>query len=174
MKTPFQSGHAADILHEILTLPDGASDTADLLYQYAQEFDEAYGEIDEGEETEKISEAVCIRLWIAGCLLDAVLNGMDYAAGCKGFADEYRLAVRSLENALFRTKKRLFRKAVPVHNAGKIVECIYDGLLSLTDEDCTVFGAHLSDTEWMETEAELTALNERLEPHLPIYKGGVL
>ncbi len=174
MKTPFQTEFAEAILRELLTLPDGKGDTADLVYQYAQEFDEAYGEIDEGEKTEKISEEDCIRLWIAGCLVDAALNGTDYAADCGGFADEYRLAVRALTESLFRTKKRLFRKAEPVHKVGKIVGCVYDGLLSLTDEDCTVFGAHLDDQEWMETEGALTDLNERLEPHLPLYTGGVL
>ena len=175
MKTPFQTEFAEAILREILTLPDDKGDTADLVYQYAQEFDEAYGEIDEGEITGHISFEDCIRVWLSACLLDAALNGTDYAADCEGFADEYRMAVRALSESLYRTKKRLFRKPAPVHNAGKIVECVYDCLLSLTDGEYTKLGALLSDDgAWMETEAAVTELNERLEPHLPLYNGGVL
>lgn len=169
MTTPFVSEFAPEILRELLTPPDGF-DMVDLMLRFIEQYNDLYGEIDEGETTQLVDKRDCIRIWIIGCLVDSDLNGTDDSAHCKGFEDEYRLALKALEEALKRTQKRFLRKPVPVHDVRYLATEVFDCLLCIDDDGSTELCVGMSDEEYLETALAITDLNDRLEPYLDRFK----
>ncbi len=155
MVSPFTFAEAKPFLLEMCHSEDAAS----LLEQTLQEFDENI------MEDEPVLESLSVRTWLGCCLLDAVLNGIDYTdqAEQSGMADEYRLAVRVLDKALTQTKGFLFFKK-PVIDVKVLVRNALECLMLFVDDDSELIANHArSDEVWAEFVEIIGELHDRLD-----------
>ena len=155
MVSPFTFAEAKPFLLEMCHSEDAAS----LLEQTLQEFDENI------MEDEPVLESLSVRTWLGCCLLDAVLNGIDYTdqAEQSGMADEYRLAVRVLDKALTQTKGFLFFKK-PVIDVKVLVRNSLECLMLFVDDDSELIANHArSDEVWAEFVEIIGELHDRLD-----------
>ena len=162
MISPFTFAEAKPFLLEMSRSEDAAS----LLEQTLQEFDESI------MEDEPVSESFSVRTWLGCCLLDAVLNGIDYQNQAEqyGMADEFRLAVRVLDKALTQTRGFLFFKK-PLVDVRALVWNALECLMLFVDDDSELITNHAqSDEAWaefMEVIGELHDHLDRLYDSLP-------
>ncbi len=158
MISPFSFTDAKPFLLEM----NRAEDAASLLEQTLHEFDEA---IMEEEPAEPLPESLSIRTWIGCCLLDAVLNGTDYIEQAEqyGMSDEFRLAVRVLDEALTRKKGFLFFKK-PIVDVRALVWNARECLMLFVDDETELIADHAqSDETWAEFMEAIGELHDRLD-----------
>lgn len=116
---PFETEYARDLISEIAS--DKSSDsvfwTNEIAFECMLNDDEdEYGGYD---------EEVCCEAWAAACLYDAMLNGTDYSAYCKGYEDSLAAAVKRLEKD---TSKKKFLSKKPVYDLSRLLQNAVDAL----------------------------------------------
>lgn len=72
-------------------------------------------------------------IWVCACMLDAALNGTDYAADCAGFTDMYAHVRDSMQKKLHETK---FLSKKPKHDLPALCAKAADALRYITGEIC--------------------------------------
>lgn len=158
MISPFTFSDAKPFLLEM----SRAEDAVSLLEQTLHEFDE---KIMEDEPAEPVAESLSVRTWLGCCLLDAVLNGSDYTGEAQrfGMPDEFRFAVRALDEALTRTKSFLFFKK-PLVDVKALVWNARECLMLFVDDESELIANHAqSDEAWAEFVEVIGELHDRLE-----------
>ncbi len=156
MFTPFDYPDAQVYLRELA----GSDDAVVVLKRAYIAFDSAY---DAAEEKHvPVPERICVEFWTACCLVDAVLNRMDYSESCQSCDTIYHQAVKKLETAFSKRIFWSFNK--PVHDAPKICRRMCDELYMFDNEDNSELAANLKNTEdWEAFGKSITALISRLE-----------
>ncbi len=130
MLTPFNSQYAENYISEILQCleekqyPDAV---AFLIQMTIQNYDDC-------QCTDLLGLKKCYELWTACCLLDAVLNHMDYVGECRNYSDKYIQVISNLEEGFQKTKRKLFKK-FSVYHQSRIAQAAFDALTYLTVPD---------------------------------------
>lgn len=117
---PFETEYARELISEIAS--DRSSDSVFWTNEVA--FDcliSDYGYDEDGG----YEEEVCYEAWAAACLYDAMLNGTDYSAFCRGYEDSLSAAVKRLEKD---TAKKKFLSKKPVYDISKLLQNAVDAL----------------------------------------------
>lgn len=131
MLTPFDTTFAEEF---ITRLPEYIDDTksediVSFLHEHcfkkALPWEDAGAENEDGEKPLDID--LCYKIWIGACLLDACLNHTDYGREAIRYAEQFRESVKSLETALNKSKKKLF-KSIPVYDLAEIAQNSTDAL----------------------------------------------
>lgn len=117
---PFETEYARELISEIAS--DKSSDSVFRTNEIA--FDcliSDYGDDEDGG----YEEEVCYEAWAAACLYDAMLNGTDYSAFCRGYEDSLSAAVKRLEKD---TAKKKFLSKKPVYDISELLQNAVDAL----------------------------------------------
>ena len=92
---------------------------------------------EDGDPYDPASDGVDIEIgydiWVCAAMLDAVLNGTDYAADCMGFAETYEHVRDTMLKKLRETK---FLSKKPKHDIPALRRKAADSLRCLTGEIC--------------------------------------
>lgn len=131
MITPFDTTFAEEfIVHLPEYIDDTKSeDTVSFFHEHcfkkALPWDDACTENKDGEQPLELD--LCHKIWIGACLLDACLNHTDYGRETLRYAEQYRESIKSLDTALNKSKKKLF-KSIPVYDLAEIIQNATDAL----------------------------------------------
>lgn len=117
---PFETEYAREFISEIVS--DRSSDSVFWTNEVA--FDCMLPSADDDEDG-GYDEEVCYEAWAAACLYDAMLNGTDYSAFCRGYEDNLSAAVKRLEKD---TSKKKFLSKKPVYNISELLQNAIDAL----------------------------------------------
>ncbi|MDE6745034.1 MAG: hypothetical protein K2J72_00195 [Oscillospiraceae bacterium] len=117
---PFDTEYARELISEIAS--DRSSDS--VFWTNEAAFECVLYNADDDEE-ECYEEEVCYEVWAAACLYDAMLNGTDYSAFCRGYEDSFSAAVKRLEKD---TAKKKFLSKKPVYDISELLQNAIDAL----------------------------------------------
>lgn len=155
MITPFSFPDAQIYLREL----NGSDDAVVVLRRAVIAYDDSY---DTAEENHNIvPEHTCVYFWVSCCLLDAIVNGTDYAASDKACGAEYDKALKKLKAAF--GKRKLF-SSKPVIDMKPILRAACDSLLVFTIEDVNAVAKSFQESgEFSDFCESVTDLTDRLE-----------
>lgn len=166
--TPFRDAEGKRALEDLYEFcPNGQGAALNQLVWYLNmEFDtvtEPDQHTEEGDSYDPVHDGVDIEIgydiWVCAAMLDAVLNGTDYAADCMGFTETYAHVRDTMQKKLHETK--LLSKK-PKHDLPALREKAADALRYLTGEICDSEVAEAYAARKTEFLSSIDALRARL------------